>query len=95
MKIKGIHVRFIFIFKMEMQSAKLQVEVMHSIAVWLLGANIGVVQAGAVGLHVAGFLSASICLSRFWPFYSNLKLCFHSLLVTNGGVTCPEDISWV
>lgn len=43
-----------------MQSAKLQVEVMDTIAVWLLGANIGVVQAGAVGLHVAGFLSASI-----------------------------------
>lgn len=78
-----------------MQLAELQMEVMDSIAVWLLRANVGVVQTGAIGLHVAGFFSASICLPRFWPFHSNLKFCFCAPLVTNSGVTSPEDISRV
>lgn len=83
LKIKGINIQFFFFFKIEMQSVKLQMEVMDSIAPWLLRANIGVVQTGAIGLHVAGFLSASICLPRFWPFHSNLKLCFCVPLVAN------------
>lgn len=87
-----------------MQSVKLQMEVMDSIAPWLLRANIGVVQTGAIGLHVAGFLSASICLPRFWPFHSNLKLCFCVPLVANWcnvpwrhqlGVTCVGGLPWV